>query len=96
MFSTITATPNAGYRPANSERHYCRNPRCRSKLPTPVSNSRKAFCTKGCHASFYLHRCLICERPIDQPKGGGRRAICNRAKCRNARWHRKSNLHIGG
>jgi hypothetical protein len=74
---------------ANSDtsplRHYCRNPRCRSKLKEPVSNPHKAFCSKGCHASFYLHRCRICERPIDQPKGGGRRATCNRAKCRNAR-----------
>jgi hypothetical protein len=67
------------------KRHYCRNPRCRSKLKEPVSNPHKAFCSKGCHASFYLHRCLICERPIDQPKGGGRRATCNRTKCRNAR-----------
>jgi hypothetical protein len=40
-------------------RHYCRNPRCQSKLPTPVFNSREAFCTKGCHSSFYRRRCLI-------------------------------------
>lgn len=24
-------------------RHYCRNPRCRSKLPAPVSNPREAI-----------------------------------------------------
>ena len=64
-------------------RHYCRNPRCHSKLPAPVSNPREAFCTRGCHNSFYRHRCLICERPIEQPKRGKRR-ICKKAKCRSA------------
>ena len=29
-------------------RHYCRNPRCRTKLKVPVSNRRDAFCTRGC------------------------------------------------
>src|SRR5437764_800421 len=46
-------------------RHYCRNPRCRSKLPSPASDPRKAFCTRGCHSSFYLKRCLVCEN--DKP-----------------------------
>jgi hypothetical protein len=46
---------------AEEVRHYCRNPRCGSKLPAPVSNSREAFCTRGCYNSFYLSRCLICE-----------------------------------
>jgi hypothetical protein len=73
---------------ANSDisplRHYCRNPRCRSKLKEPVSNPHKAFCCKGCDVSFYRHRCRICEQPIEQPKGGGRRATCNRAKCKGA------------
>ncbi len=64
-------------------RRYCRNPRCRSKLPAPVSNPREAFCTRGCHNSFYRHRCLICERPIEQPKRG-RRLICRKPKCRRA------------
>jgi hypothetical protein len=64
-------------------RRYCRNPRCRTKLPVPVSNEREAFCTKGCHHSFYLRRCLVCEQPIEQPKRG-RRFICKKAKCRNA------------
>jgi hypothetical protein len=82
-------------------RHRCRNPRCRSKLPTPVSNEREAFCTRGCHSSFYLHRCLICERRIEQPKRG-RRQICRRASCRNAlqgryslgRYHASSNAKL--
>src|SRR5262249_161063 len=53
-------------------RQRCRNSRCRSKLPASVSNPREAFCTRGCHNSFYRHRCLICERPIEQPKRGKR------------------------
>jgi hypothetical protein len=72
-------------------RRYCRNPRCRSKLPAPVSNRREAFCTRGCHNSFYRHRCLICERPIEQPKRG-RRLICKKAKCRSAL---RSNYGLG-
>jgi hypothetical protein len=63
-------------------RHYCRNPRCRSKLQSPVTNPRDAFCTKGCHSSFYLHRCLVCERPIERKRDDQR--VCRRAKCRNA------------
>jgi hypothetical protein len=45
----------------NEARHFCRNPRCRMKLPAPVENLHKAFCTRGCHSSFYLRRCLVCE-----------------------------------
>src|SRR6516225_4294170 len=61
-------------------RHYCRNPRCRSKLPSPASDPRKAFCTRGCHSSFYLKRCLVCEN--DKPAGStARRKLCRRPKC---------------
>jgi hypothetical protein len=63
-------------------RHHCRNPRCRSKLPAPVSNPREAFCTKGCHGSFYLQRCLVCEGPIKRKREDQK--VCRRAKCRNA------------
>jgi hypothetical protein len=69
-------------------RHYCRNPHCRAKLTAPVSNPRDAFCTRGCYQSFYLHRCFVCEGPIQQPKRG-RRLICKKAKCRNA-WRANS------
>jgi hypothetical protein len=65
-------------------RHYCRNPRCRSKLPSPASDPLKAFCTRGCHSSFYLKRCVVCEKPIEQPIRGGRRLVCKKAKCRSA------------
>src|SRR6516164_8812288 len=61
-------------------RHYCRNPRCRSKLPSPASDPHKAFCTRGCHSSFYLKRCLVCEN--DKPAGStARRIVCRRPKC---------------
>jgi hypothetical protein len=69
-------------------RHYCRNPRCRMKLTAPVVNPHKAFCTRGCHSSFYLKRCVVCEKSIEQPKRGGRRLVCKKAKCRTAFQHR--------
>jgi hypothetical protein len=62
-------------------RHYCRNPRCRSKLPSPVSNPREAFCARGCFNSFYLHRCLVCEGPLQRKREDQK--VCRKAKCRN-------------
>jgi hypothetical protein len=62
-------------------RHCCRHPRCRSKLPTPVSNPREAFCTKGCHSSFYRKRCLICEAEMERKTE--RQLICGKRRCRN-------------
>jgi len=77
-------------------RHYCRNPRCRSKLPSPASDPRKAFCTRGCHSSFYLKRCLVCEN--DKPAGStARRKLCRRPKCEGR--YRKNSAHysfLGG
>src|SRR6516162_3493648 len=71
-------------------RHYCRNPRCRSKLPSPASDPRKAFCTRGCHSSFYLKRCLVCEN--DKPTGStARRKLCRRPKCEGR--YRKNSAH---
>src|SRR6516165_10079785 len=69
---------------ASPLRHYCRNPRCRMKLPKPVSNDREAFCSRGCHARFFRTRCRVCEGPIEQP-AHGTRLICNKAQCKNAR-----------
>jgi hypothetical protein len=63
-------------------RHFCRNPRCRLKLPEPVENSHAAFCTKGCWLQYHRKRCCVCERPIEQPKGGGERRLCKRRVCR--------------
>jgi hypothetical protein len=62
-------------------RRYCRHPKCRSKLPTPVSNLREAFCARGCHSSFYRKRCLVCEGPIERTTHN--RKICEKAKCRS-------------
>src|SRR5262249_41378116 len=50
----------------------------------PVSNAGDAFCSHGCHTGFYRTRCRVCEESIEQPARGGTRAICNKAKCRNA------------
>src|SRR5262249_10237133 len=61
-------------------RHYCRNPRCRTRLIAPVENARQAFCTPGCRTSFYLRRCVVCEREL--PPGPANRRICRRASCR--------------
>jgi hypothetical protein len=45
----------------HTTRHYCRNTHCHAKLADPVDNEHHAFCTSGCHAIFYRHRCLVCE-----------------------------------
>jgi hypothetical protein len=63
-----TATATA----AAKTRHYCRNPRCRMKLPVPVENGHHAFCTPGCHTSFYRSRCLVCEDPMRRRREGQR------------------------
>jgi hypothetical protein len=63
-------------------RHYCRNPRCRSKLTDPVENPREAFCCKGCYRGFYRSRCLMCERTMDRKAPNQR--LCSRRKCKNA------------
>jgi hypothetical protein len=45
-------------------RQHCRNRHCRQQLPEPVESERRAFCCRGCRESFYLRRCLVCEKPI--------------------------------
>jgi hypothetical protein len=61
-------------------RYRCRNPHCRMKLPEPVENEHHAFCTPGCHASFYRSRCLVCEEPLrrkgDRQKFGSGHVVC--------------------
>ena len=75
---------------AEDLRHHCRNPRCRMKLTAPVVNPHKAFCTRGCHSSFYLKRCLVCEN--DKPAGStARRKLCRRPKCEGR--YRKNSAH---
>lgn len=63
-------------------RHYCRNTRCRSRLPAPVANPREAFCTRGCHGAFYRSRCVVCEDPTERKTE--RQRVCRKSKCRNA------------
>jgi hypothetical protein len=75
-------------------RHYCRNPRCRMKLPAPVENEHHAFCTRGCFESFYLNRCRVCERDLrkDGKRGDAGRLYCRPpTKCRQEakRWPEK-------
>ena len=63
-----------------STRHYCRNPRCRSKLAKPVENARSAFCSRGCHTQFYRKRCMACEQPMERKVEHQR--LCGRRKCK--------------
>ena len=60
-------------------RKRCRNPRCRSKLPTPVESPHRAFCTRGCYESFYRTRCRVCETDLRKT---GKRGDENRRYCR--------------
>jgi hypothetical protein len=63
-------------------RHYCRNPRCRSKLPEPTSTTRDAFCARGCYLGFYRTRCAVCEKSFERKNE--REKLCGRRKCRAA------------
>lgn len=60
-------------------RHYCRNRRCGMKLPQITQLDSRAFCCRGCHDSFYLHRCLVCETAVPES-----RKLCRKAKCKAA------------
>jgi hypothetical protein len=68
-------------------RRRCR--KCKGKLPTPASNEREAFCCRGCYEQFYRTRCRVCECAIEQPKVGGQRVICKRARCKSD-WEEKA------
>jgi hypothetical protein len=88
-------------------RHFCRNPKCRSKLPAPVANEREAFCARGCYNSFYLHRCRVCEKKLEdkyrklKPKDGddkiryikvsNRGPVCESSECKR-RWRAKDGM----
>jgi hypothetical protein len=71
-------------------RHFCRNPRCRLKLPEPVSDAHAAFCSRGCYSSFFLHRCAVCEAPMERKNGNQK--ICRKALCKSAL---KANAGLG-
>ena len=61
---------------------FCRHRKCRTKLKTPVSNPREAFSSRGCHTSFYLRRCLVCEGPLQ--RRNKTQKVCRKSRCRNA------------
>jgi hypothetical protein len=61
---------------------FCRHRKCRTKLKKPVSNPREAFCSRGCHTSFYLNRCLVCEEPLQ--RRNKTQKVCRKSRCRNA------------
>jgi len=76
-----------------SLRHYCRNPRCRSKLSARVSNPREAFCARGCHSSFYRKRCVACEQPMERKRES--QQLCGRRKCEGQFKTLKAHMMLG-
>src|SRR5262249_43364250 len=79
---TDSTTGSAATTAAWSIRHYCRNLKCRSKLPAPIENVRKAFCCRSCHSAFYRTRCLVCEKDIrTDPLTGKKRKWSSRKFC---------------
>jgi hypothetical protein len=61
-------------------RHYCRNERCRTKLPNPVENFHHGFCCKSCYSQFYRLRCVVCEKAIRRRTHNKRH--CGHVRCR--------------
>ena len=77
-----------------TERHMCRNPRCRSRLPAaPVSNPREAFCTRGCHTQFYRKHCIACEQRMERKRES--QQLCGRWKCKNHFAALKAHFSLG-
>jgi hypothetical protein len=62
-------------------RHYCRNPRCRSKLVEPAENTHAAFCAKGCYEQYHRRRCIVCEAEFK--RNAGNQLTCGRRRCRS-------------
>jgi hypothetical protein len=74
-------------------RYYCRNPRCREKLKSPVENIFDAFCCRGCHRHFFHTRCMVCEEPIKRT--AAHQKLCKRKKCKNAFEALKAGFRLG-
>jgi hypothetical protein len=66
----------------NDLRHFCRFPKCRSKLPKPVSSALDAFCTVGCIRGFYRGHCRVCKRGFERKTE--RAKTCGRRECQTA------------
>ena len=62
-------------------RIYCRNERCRLKLPEQRENPHSAFCCKGCFEQFYKCKCIVCESEIKRTANNW--LLCKRSRCRN-------------
>ena len=62
-------------------RIYCRNERCRLKLPEQRENPHSALCCKGCFEQFYKRKCIVCESEIERTANN--RLLCKRSRCRN-------------
>ena len=67
-------------RASAKQRHRCRNPKCRSKLPEPRASIHSAFCTKGCWQQFHRKRCVVCEKEFERT--AEHQLVCGRRKCR--------------
>jgi hypothetical protein len=88
-----TARPATGAT-ARRAKHYCRNPRCRSRLHEPVENEHRAFCTRGCYKSFYRNRCRVCGRDLRKTgkPGDAQRLYCrppHRCAAEARKWPEK-------
>jgi hypothetical protein len=59
-------------------RVYCR--KCRGKLPAPVDNQRRAFCTRFCFDTYYRNRCVVCDEPFRRRSASQR--TCIRLDCK--------------
>lgn len=68
-------------------RQRCRNQRCRSKLPVPTDNHRKAFCSRYCYDQFYNWRCRVCETPIQKGRRRRQPDTCIDHHCRKEFRH---------
>jgi hypothetical protein len=77
----------------DTARRMCRNPRCRSKLPTPVENIYSAFCAKGCFNQFFRHRCLVCEREMVRKTEA--QQLCGKPRCNSAFKTLKAHFALG-
>jgi hypothetical protein len=77
----------------DTARRMCRNPRCRSKLPTPTENIYSAFCAKGCFTSFFRHRCLVCEKPMVRKTEA--QQLCGKPRCNSAFKTLKAHFALG-
>jgi hypothetical protein len=58
----------------------CRDPKCRSALSQPTE-SRRAFCARGCYDRFHRTRCRVCSEP--SPNGRLHAKSCSYAHKQN-------------